>query len=172
MTKAKTKSIIVVAVAIALSISLVTGIAISIIFKQSDSESYSVNFSKLEAIPDFNITNEKSYLESLPSGKETILVFWGSWCPHCESLLDAIGENDSITANTFTVAEDENIDDVRDRASDFPIYLDRDQSVYNSFCLEHVPSMFIITDCGKVIGSAEGERECIRLLEEYEKRHS
>ena len=42
MTKAKTKSIIVVAIAIVLSISLVTGMAISIIFKQSDPEPYSV----------------------------------------------------------------------------------------------------------------------------------
>lgn len=131
---------------------------------------YSENFSSLETASDFSLGGEDHYFGKLKSGEENVLLFWGSWCPHCESLIKSIDDADEvkiIKKNLFTVAQDENLEDIEGHRGDFPIYLDQDRSVYASFELEHIPSVFILTDQGEIVGSAQGEEDSLKLLEEY-----
>ena len=153
-------------VVIALVIFLVLAIGSSL--KHHDP--YSQNFSSLETASDFSLGGEDRYFGKLQSGEENVLLFWGSWCPHCESLIEKIDQADeveTIKKNLFTVAQDENLDDIESHRGDFPIYLDQDKSVYRAFELEHIPSVFILTDQGKIVGSAQGEEDSLELLKEY-----
>lgn len=133
-------------------------------------EPYSQTFSSLEKAPDFSLGGENRYFGNLKSGEENVLLFWGSWCPHCESLIEKIDEADGveiIKRNMFTVAQDESLEDIEGHRGDFPIYLDQDKSIYRLFKLEHIPSVFILTDQGEIIGSSQGEEDSLKLLEEY-----
>lgn len=133
-------------------------------------EPYSQNYSALTTAADFSLGGEDCYFDKLQKGEENVLLFWGSWCPHCESLIekiDQLDDGDAIKRNLFTVAEDESLNDVESHKGDFPIYLDRDKSVYEAYGLEHIPTVFILNDRGEVLGSAQGEEDSLTLLQEY-----
>lgn len=133
-------------------------------------EPYTQNYSALTTATDFSLGGEDRYFDKLQKDEENVLLFWGSWCPHCESLIERIDQLDSADAikkNLFTVAEDESLDDVEGHKGDFPIYLDQDKSVYEAYGLEHIPTVFILNDQGEVLGSAQGEEDSLALLQEY-----
>ena len=78
-------------------------------------EPYTQNYSALTMATDFSLGGEDRYFDKLQKDEENVLLFWGSWCPHCESLIERIDQLDSADAikkNLFTVAEDESLDDV------------------------------------------------------------
>lgn len=123
----------------------------------------------------FNLGGGKRYFDMLNRDGENLLIFWGSWCPHCESLLDQIVKADdyeTIAKNLFTVSEDTLISDVENHRGEFPIYLDQDKSVYNAYGLEHVPTVLVIDGQGRVIGSSEGEQASLDLIKEYVSNNS
>ncbi len=131
---------------------------------------YSQNYSALEKVSDFSLGGDVCYFDKLQTGEENILLFWSSWCPHCESLIEKVDQMDGkdvIKKNLFTVAEDKDLDDIEGHKDDFPIYLDQDESVFESLGLEHIPSVFIVNDQGEVLGSAQGEEDSLALLQEY-----
>lgn len=133
-------------------------------------EPYSQNYSALTTATNFSLGGEDRYFEKLQKGEENVLLFWGSWCPHCESLIEKVDQLDSADAikkNLFTVAEDESLNDIESHKGDFPIYLDQDKSVYEAYGLEHIPTVFILNDQGEVLGSAQGEEDSLTLLQEY-----
>lgn len=125
-------------------------------------EPYTQNYSALTTATDFSLGGEDRYFDKLQKDEENVLLFWGSWCPHCESLIERIDQLDSADAikkNLFTVAEDESLDDVEGHKGDFPIYLDQDKSVYEAYGLEHIPTVFILNDQGESSWlSARGRR--------------
>ena len=87
-------------------------------------EPYTQNYSALTTATDFSLGGEDRYFDKLQKDEENVLLFWGSWCPHCESLIERIDQLDSADAikkNLFTVAEDESLDDVEGHKGDFPI---------------------------------------------------
>lgn len=130
-------------------------------------EPYTQNYSALTTATDFSLGGEDRYFDKLQKDEENVLLFWGSWCPHCESLIERIDQLDSADAikkNLFTVAEDESLDDVEGHKGDFPIYLDQDKSVYEAYGLEHIPTVFILNDQGEVLGSAQGEEDSLALM--------
>lgn len=133
-------------------------------------EPYSQNYSALTTATDFSLGGEDHYFDKLQEGEENVLLFWGSWCPHCESLIeeiDQLSNADALKKNLFTVAEDESLNDVEGHKGDFPIYLDQDKNVYETYELEHIPTVFILNDQGEVLGSAQGEEDSLTLLQEY-----
>ena len=53
-------------------------------------------------------------------------MFWASWCPHRESLIEDMQQLDNFAAirkNLFTVSEDSTIEEVSVHDGDFP-YID------------------------------------------------
>lgn len=137
-------------------------------------EPYSQQFSDLKIVPDFSLGKNEHYLPKLHEGQENVLIFWGSWCPHCESLLEDMQELDgyeALSKNLFTVAEDTSLVDIEPHRGQFPIYLDQDGSVYDACELEHVPSVFIVDGFGRVLGSSEGGQDSLSLLKDYVARN-
>lgn len=37
---------------------------------------------------DFSLGRNVNYFDKLKPNEEYILLFWASWCPHCESLIE------------------------------------------------------------------------------------
>ena len=63
----------------------------------------------------------------LKPNEENILMFWASWCQHCESLIEDMQQLDNFAAlrkNLFTVSEDSTIEEASVHEGDLPIYID------------------------------------------------
>ena len=52
-------------------------------------EPYTQNYSALTTATDFSLGGEDRYFDKLQKDEENVLLFWGSWCPHCESLIES-----------------------------------------------------------------------------------
>ena len=121
---------------------------------------------------DFSLGRNVNYFDKLKPNEENILMFWASWCQHCESLIEDMQQLDNFAAirkNLFTVSEDSTIEEASVHEGDFPIYIDQDKAVYDQYELEHIPSVFILDDQGNIIGLSEGEEEPLALLKKYAK---
>lgn len=124
----------------------------------------------IEKGQDFSLGQNVNYFDKLNPNEENILMFWASWCPHCESLIEDMQQLDNFAAirkNLFTVSEDSTIEEASVHEGDFPIYIDQDKTVYGQYELEHIPSVFILDGQGNIIGSSEGEEESLALLKKY-----
>lgn len=168
---------------IAAAISLVTVVlvagninATSIKSKQPNKAGpYTQQYCDLATAEDFSLGDGKTYYSKLKPGEENILLFWGSFCPHCENVFDYIGRSDckqTIERNLFTVSEDDEIGDIDQHKGEFPILLDSNWRTFDQFNLEHLPSALVIDDAGNILGSAEGEHDVKALLDEYVRRNN
>lgn len=141
----------------------------------SSPKQYNGQYSKLEYVVDFDLGKGQTYKQKRKEGREHLLLFWGSWCPHCENILDFIDKQEQeelILDHLFTVAVDDTLETIEPHQSEFPIYLDYNRELYRTFELEHIPTLFITDNSGKILGSAEGEAACKELLTEYLNRYS
>lgn len=76
---------------------------------------------------DFSLGRNVNYFDKLKPNEENILMFWASWCSHCESLIEDMQQLDNFAAlrkNVFTVSEDSTIEEASVHEGDFPIYID------------------------------------------------
>ena len=76
---------------------------------------------------DFSLGRNVNYFNKLKPNEENILMFWASWCQHCESLIEDMQQLDNFAAlrkNLFTVSEDSTIEEASVHEGDFPIYID------------------------------------------------
>ena len=71
----------------------------------------------------------------------------------------------------FTVSIDSDIEDVRENSKKFPIYLDYKFEIFKSMEFKYIPVVLIVDKNGKIIGSAQGEENCISLLDSYKLYH-
>lgn len=75
---------------------------------------------------DFSLGRNVNYFDKLKPNEENILMFWASWCSHCESLIEDMQQLDNFAAirkNLFTVSEDSTIEEASIHEGDFPIYM-------------------------------------------------
>ena len=75
----------------------------------------------------FSLGRNVNYFNKLKPNEENILMFWASWCQHCESLIEEMQQLDIFAAlrkNLFTVSEDSTIEEASVHEGDFPIYID------------------------------------------------
>lgn len=73
---------------------------------------------------DFSLGRNVNYFNKLKPNEENILMFWASWCQHCESLIEDMQQLDNFAAlrkNLFTVSEDSTIEEASVHEGDFPI---------------------------------------------------
>lgn len=127
------------------------------------------------ALEDFDLGNGENYFSKLHPNAENILLFWSSDCSHCENLIEKIEVSDKkklLKQHLFTVSEDETIEQAELHKDKFPIFLDFDQKIFNKLGLEHIPTVFIVSGTGQILGSAEGEKACTQLLQDYIKHNT
>lgn len=122
----------------------------------------------------FSLGDGETYYSKLADDKENILLFWDSFCPHCENVFDYIEQSDAeqaIKRNLFTVSEDGTIAGAQAHEGEFPILVDIGWRTFDKFELEHLPSALVVDGEGRILGSAEGEHDVKELLDEYVQRN-
>lgn len=129
------------------------------------------------AAPDFTLSGPhgKRYRLSDMRGKPVIVNFWATWCPPCRAEMPALQraweaiEEQGIVILAINVGEDAKT--VREFLAevpvDFPLPLDTDSTVTQSWPLKGLPTTFVVDPEGRLAYRAEGERawDDVTLLE-------
>jgi thiol-disulfide isomerase/thioredoxin len=100
-------------------------------------------------------------------GKPVILNFWATWCPPCRAEMPSMQRahdtvaNEGISVIAVNVGEDaETIARFLSETDvDFPIPMDLDSEVVQSYPVKGLPTTFVIDPEGRFAFSATGERE-------------
>ncbi len=100
-------------------------------------------------------------------GKPVILNFWATWCPPCREEMPSMQRahqalsGDGIAVIAVNVGDDaETIGDFLVQVPvDFPLPMDTESRVAQSYPLKGLPTTFVIDPQGRLVYAAEGERE-------------
>lgn len=100
-------------------------------------------------------------------GKPIILNFWATWCPPCRAEMPAMQRaheevaDEGIAVIAINVGEDaETVNQfLAEMPIDFPIPLDLDSAVVQSYPVKGLPTTFVIDPTGRLVYRASGERE-------------
>lgn len=100
-------------------------------------------------------------------GKPIILNFWATWCPPCRAEMPSMQRahetvtDEGISVIAVNVGEDaETIARFLSKTDvDFPIPMDLDSEVVQSYPVKGLPTTFVIDPEGRLVYSAAGERE-------------
>lgn len=142
--------------------------------ESANSRPYTMQYSNMISAADFSLGEGETYYSKLAHDEENILLFWGSFCPHCENIFDYIEQSDAeqtIKRNLFTVSEDGTLAGTETHKGEFPILIDIGWRTFDKFKLEHLPSALVVDGEGRILGSAEGEHDVKELLDEYVQRN-
>lgn len=115
--------------------------------------------------------NGKEISLSRYSGRPILLFFWASWCPACKEdivLLERYSEKNGAQIEILTVA----IDGERERRVKaiakeqritLPVLLDRKEAVARTYGVSMVPTAFLISREGVLMGRIVGQRDWYTL---------
>lgn len=130
--------------------------------------------------PDFKLDSldGKTIKLSDYTNKPTLLVFWVSWCPHCQREVPVIQkvytDLKGKGMNVVGVNVDEELDDaktfVKDNKVTFPNaqgLSDEGRKVLDTYAVEGVPTIFIIDKTGKVTVTEVGEMSEANIRQEF-----
>jgi len=97
------------------------------------------------------LDGQKVSLSGMTSSKETILVFWATWCPYCREELPAIQEfynqnKNKIEVLGISVGESKNqVQSYLNKAGiTFPMAIDSDQTVARAFNVSGIPTIIVV----------------------------
>ena len=121
------------------------------------------------AAPDFTLKDPEGRTQRLIDyrGKPLILNFWATWCPPCREEMPSMQRAyealkvDGIALVAINVGEDvDTIDQfMEDEPVDFPLPMDTDAKVAQSYPMKGLPASFVIDPQGRLVYSAMGNRE-------------
>ncbi len=106
--------------------------------------------------------------------KKTLLVFWASWCPHCDDIMPVInsfykGNNE---LEVISISIDESKDDLMKNIEEGGYswkYIAELQGwngpIIEEYGIVATPSIFVLDENKKIIGKPIGKEELIKLLE-------
>jgi peroxiredoxin len=121
------------------------------------------------AAPDFDLKDPDDRPQRLADyrGKAVILNFWATWCPPCREEMPSMQRaheavaDDGIAVIAINVGED--ADTINQFLADtpvaFPLPMDLDSRVVQSYPVRGLPTTFVIDPEGRLIYVATGERE-------------
>jgi peroxiredoxin len=129
----------------------------------------------LDAIPDqpeapgFELEGPdgKTYSLADMQGKPVIVNFWATWCPPCRAEMPAMQraweqlEAEGVMLVAINVGESKGeIDAFLEQVPvDFPLPMDTDMGVSQSWPMRGLPTTFVVDPDGRLVYRAQGERE-------------
>ncbi len=139
-----------------------------------ETEDVSVEEPDAEEVPmDFTLRDieggEVVLSELQDKGKNVILVFWTTWCPHCVQAIPAIEDfyeehGEEVSLISVNIREEKGL--VRrfaaDREISYRIALDRDGSLARSFNIAGVPAFKVIAPSGEILYSGHSFDRAVR----------
>jgi len=118
--------------------------------------------------PDFSLldvaTGQRVTLSQF-DGQPVLLLFWATWCPHCNSEIESIKtitqiyKDTRLVVLTINAAEDPaTVTDYRSiHQLTFPILLDSDSKVQSAYSVSAIPMHFFINSSGRIASIGYGE---------------
>jgi len=99
-------------------------------------------------------------------GKPVILNFWATWCPPCRAEMPSMQRaHEALSADGIAVIAVNVGDDAQaigefleETPVDFPLPMDLDSKVAQSYPLKGLPTTYVIDPQGRLVYSAAGER--------------
>lgn len=130
---------------------------------------------KGQQIPDFMIDeNGHSVNISDYEGNVVLINFFATWCGHClrempflqKDVWEKFGHKDNFKLLAIGRGHDQEevTEFAESRNLEFPVYGDKDKSIYSKFATRYIPRNYIIDANGKIVYSFVGFNE-----EEFEK---
>ena len=129
--------------------------------------------------PDFELETldgEKKKLSDL-RGERVMVNFWATWCPPCRAEipdLQKFHENEDITILAVNLTETEqDMDKVEEFVDDFgmtfPILLDTETEVADTYKIQPIPSSFMVDSTGRIQFVALGAMHYDMMVAEFNK---
>ena len=125
--------------------------------------------------PDFTTTDIDGNVVILKDikAKKTVLLFWASWCPHCDEIMPVINTyyGDKSNLEVIAISIDESKDDLlkslKDTGYDWINVAELkgwNGEIINEYGIVATPSVFILDENKKIIGKPLGKEEIAGFL--------
>jgi len=125
--------------------------------------------------PDFTTKdiNGKDVVLSSIEAKRTILVFWASWCPHCDDIMPVInkyydgGNNVEVIAISIDESRDDLIASLAESGYSWINVAELqgwNGAIVEEYGIAATPSIFVLDENKKIVGKPIGEDELVKLL--------
>ncbi|MGE5153604.1 MAG: TlpA family protein disulfide reductase [Bdellovibrio bacteriovorus] len=121
------------------------------------------------AAPDFDLKDPEDRPQRLADyrGKAVILNFWATWCPPCREEMPSMQRaheavsDDGIAVVAINVGEDADtiLQFLSNYPVEFPLPMDLDSQVVQSYPVKGLPTTFVIDPEGRLAYVATGGRE-------------
>jgi len=126
--------------------------------------------------PNFTIKDivGKEIVLNKVDAKKTLLVFWASWCPHCDEIMPLINSfyKSNNDLEVISISIDESKDDLMKSIEEGGYnwtYIAELQGwngpIIEEYGIVATPSIFVLDENKKIIGKPIGKEEIIKLLE-------
>ncbi|PFP27339.1 thiol-disulfide oxidoreductase [Bacillus sp. AFS073361] len=129
--------------------------------------------------PDFALVDMQGKKHQLSDyrGQGVFLNFWGTWCPPCKKEMPYINnqyhqyKDKGVQVLTVDIQESElAVNQFAERLKlDFPIMIDTDKEVMNTYGIDPLPATFLIDKNGEVVNYYTGELTEEKVREFMEK---
>lgn len=136
-----------------------------------------------DSMPAFTITFDdgKEIKSSVYSGKVILINFFATWCPPCQKELAEIQETlwpkyqQNKDFVMLTIGREHSVADLvtynEKKGFTFPLYPDKERTIYGSFAKSLIPRTYLIDKSGKVVLATTGfnAEDYQKLLTQIEK---
>jgi peroxiredoxin len=119
--------------------------------------------------PAFELKDSQSRPQRLADylGKPVILNFWATWCPPCREEMPSMQRAHKALSSEGIAVIAVNVGDdaatigefLAQTPVDFPLPMDPDSKVAQSYPLKGLPTTYVIDPQGRLVYAAEGERD-------------
>lgn len=126
--------------------------------------------------PDFTINDIDGNKISLKDvdAKKTVLIFWASWCPHCDEIMPVINSfyGDGSNFNVIAISIDESEDDLRESVAEsnynwtnIAEFKGWNGDIVEEYGIAATPTIFVLDENKKIIGKPVGKKEVSKFLQ-------